>query len=329
MKTTALTVIVILFAGRMALGAPATPAVPGGGNPHNDNPNAATPATPHGGNPHNDNPDAATPATPATPAAPAPPASSGGDQNAGGANATAPAGGNDNRGGEHRKGEKPGMSDEGKPGTGHQKKPLPGNEGQYADKPMAAGWGGKPGMAVGLEGPMVDDMDDPDVGDLIQMHPDLQNKARAMWDAMNRKQRDVFLRTHPAMSRRVLFLKWGRLTIVERAQFMRSHEEIHAWLMQRWDGMRPDQRKAFCDRHPRATKAWRDRSQRDRRDRGVRGRERGDERDGVRRGGNDRDNVRPGDERGNQGVRDRGAGRGRNDAGRGGERRSPGNEPRR
>jgi len=54
-----------MLLGSMVLAAPATPAVPGGGNPHNDNPNAATPAVPGGGNLHNDNPNAATPAAPA------------------------------------------------------------------------------------------------------------------------------------------------------------------------------------------------------------------------------------------------------------------------
>jgi len=42
----------------------ATPAVPGGGNPHANSPNAATPAVPGGGNSQSDSRNAATPASP-------------------------------------------------------------------------------------------------------------------------------------------------------------------------------------------------------------------------------------------------------------------------
>jgi predicted Fe-S protein YdhL (DUF1289 family) len=44
--------VMAVFAGSLALAAPATPAVPGGGNPNTDNPKAATPAVPGGGNTH-------------------------------------------------------------------------------------------------------------------------------------------------------------------------------------------------------------------------------------------------------------------------------------
>lgn len=81
---------------------------------------------------------------------------------------------------------------------------------------------------------------------------DIEIKARTGWAGMNMDQRQVFVQSHPNCPGAIINKDWGAMTVVERAEILRSQAETRQALLERWDRTTYEEHEAFFQKHPEA-----------------------------------------------------------------------------